>query len=387
MLSQFFAAFPLGMVTALIQLQYAHHHQASGVSWLSIVSQVGCVVVIVGLTRVTLRQGRRLALVAGMGLMLAASMLGLVSALLDTDLLLYLVAFLLGAGLATNWYIPFAATDFSPKTSRASDFSYVLSMTAIGMALGSPVVNYTYYLEQQAELPLGVIGFTLCMLCCVASVIILWFGLHPIADTMQQSEHLSEDDARFRFMEAPGASAAIVTLTAMILVIDLLWATTTVYVVSSENELYGTQSLMLVGAAQILSSLIGYGISPLFGVVADRLGRTRVVATGYGLAVIGCLILVVAASDTMWVLVAIVILGVGKVAVMVATGALLIDAVPRHHRVTLQGWAGGISVAVAPLGTIMAFLGMPRLAAIGIIVLIIVFFFVFGAVRRTPRYD
>ena len=387
MLSQFFAAFPLGMVTALIQLQYAHHHQASGVSWLSIVSQVGCVVVIVGLTRVTLRQGRRLALVAGMGLMLAASMLGLVSALLDSDLLLYLVAFLLGAGLATNWYIPFAATDFSPKTSRASDFSYVLSMTAIGMALGSPVVNYTYYLEQQAELPLGVIGFTLCMLCCVASVIILWFGLHPIADTMQRSEHLSEDDARFRFMEAPGASAAIVTLTAMILVIDLLWATTTVYVVSSENELYGTQSLMLVGAAQILSSLIGYGISPLFGVVADRLGRTRVVATGYGLAVIGCLILVVAASDTMWVLVAIVILGVGKVAVMVATGALLIDAVPRHHRVTLQGWAGGISVAVAPLGTIMAFLGMPRLAAIGIIVLIIVFFFVFGAVRRTPRYD
>jgi len=387
MLSQFFAAFPLGMVTALIQLQYAHHHQASGVSWLSIVSQVGCVVVIVVLTRVTLRQGRRLALVAGMGLMLAASMLGLVSALLDTDLLLYLVAFLLGAGLATNWYIPFAATDFSPKTSRASDFSYVLSMTAIGMALGSPVVNYTYYLEQQAELPLGVIGFTLCMLCCVASVIILWFGLYPIADTMQQSEHLSEDDARFRFMEAPGASAAIVTLTAMILVIDLLWATTTVYVVSSENELYGTQSLMLVGAAQILSSLIGYGISPLFGVVADRLGRTRVVATGYGLAVIGCLILVVAASDTMWVLVAIVILGVGKVAVMVATGALLIDAVPRHHRVILQGWAGGISVAVAPLGTIMAFLGMPRLAAIGIIVLIIVFFFVFGAVRRTPRYD
>jgi transporter, major facilitator family protein len=387
MLSQFFAAFPLGMVTALIQLQYAHHHQASGVSWLSIVSQVGCVVAIVGLTRVTLRQGRRLALVAGMGLMLAASMLGLVSALLDTDLLLYLVAFLLGAGLATNWYIPFAATDFSPKTSRASDFSYVLSMTAIGMALGSPVVNYTYYLEQQVELPLGVIGFTLCMLCCVASVIILWFGLHPIADTMQQSEHLSEDDARFRFMEAPGASAAIVTLTAMILVIDLLWATTTVYVVSSENELYGTQSLMLVGAAQILSSLIGYGISPLFGVVADRLGRTRVVATGYGLAVIGCLILVVAASDTMWVLVAIVILGVGKVAVMVATGALLIDAVPRHHRVILQGWAGGISVAVAPLGTIMAFLGMPRLAAIGIIVLIIVFFFVFGAVRRTPRYD
>ena len=387
MLSQFFAAFPLGMVTALIQLQYAHHHQASGVSWLSIVSQVGCVVAIVGLTRVTLRQGRRLALVAGMGLMLAASMLGLVSALLDTDLLLYLVAFLLGAGLATNWYIPFAATDFSPKTSRASDFSYVLSMTAIGMALGSPVVNYTYYLEQQAELPLGVIGFTLCMLCCVASVIILWFGLHPIADTMQQSEHLSEDDARFRFMEAPGASAAIVTLTAMILVIDLLWATTTVYVVSSENELYGTQSLMLVGAAQILSSLIGYGISPLFGVVADRLGRTRVVATGYGLAVIGCLILVVAASDTMWVLVAIVILGVGKVAVMVATGALLIDAVPRHHRVILQGWAGGISVAVAPLGTIMAFLGMPRLAAIGIIVLIIVFFFAFGAVRRTPRYD
>ena len=387
MLSQFFAAFPLGMVTALIQLQYAHHHQASGVSWLSIVSQVGCVVAIVGLTRVTLRQGRRLALVAGMGLMLAASMLGLVSALLDTDLLLYLVAFLLGAGLATNWYIPFAATDFSPKTSRASDFSYVLSMTAIGMALGSPVVNSTYYLEQQAELPLGVIGFTLCMLCCVASVIILWFGLYPIADTMQQSEHLSEDDARFQFMEAPGASAAIVTLTAMILVIDLLWATTTVYVVSSENELYGTQSLMLVGAAQILSSLIGYGMSPLFGVVADRLGRTRVVATGYGLAVIGCLILVVAASETMWVLVAIVILGVGKVAVMVATGALLIDAVPRHHRVILQGWAGGISVAVAPLGTIMAFLGMPRLAAIGIIVLIIVFFFVFGAVRRTPRYD
>lgn len=387
MLSQFFAAFPLGMVTALIQLQYAHHHQASGVSWLSIVSQVGCVVAIVGLTRVTLRQGRRLALVAGMGIMLAASMLGLVSALLDTDLLLYLVAFLLGAGLATNWYIPFAATDFSLKTSRASDFSYVLSMTAIGMALGSPVVNYTYYLEQQAELPLGVIGFTLCMLCCVASIIILWFGLHPIADAMQQSEHLSEDDARFRFMEAPGASAAIVTLTAMILVIDLLWTTTTVYVVSSENELYGTQSLMLVGAAQILSSLIGYGMSPLFGVVADRLGRTRVVATGYGLAVIGCLILVVAASETMWVLVAIVILGVGKVAVMVATGALLIDAVPRHHRVILQGWAGGISVAVAPLGTIMAFLGMPRLAAIGIIVLIIVFFFVFGAVRRTPRYD
>ena len=387
MLSQFFAAFPLGMVTALIQLQYAHHHQASGVSWLSIVSQVGCVVAIVGLTRVTLRQGRRLALVAGMGLMLAASMLGLVSALLDTDLLLYLVAFLLGAGLATNWYIPFAATDFSPKTSRASDFSYVLSMTAIGMALGSPVVNSTYYLEQQAELPLGVIGFTLCMLCCVASVIILWFGLYPIADTMQQSEHLSEDDARFQFMEAPGASAAIVTLTAMILVIDLLWATTTVYVVSSENELYGTQSLMLVGAAQILSSLIGYGISPLFGVVADRLGRTRVVATGYGLAVIGCLILVVAASETMWVLAAIVILGVGKVAVMVATGALLVDAVPRHHRVILQGWAGGISVAVAPLGTVMAFLGMPRLAAIGIIVLIIVFFFVFGAVRRTPRHD
>ena len=57
MLSQFFAAFPLGMVTALIQLQYAHHHQASGVSWLSIVSQVGCVAAIIWTLRgSTLRQ-------------------------------------------------------------------------------------------------------------------------------------------------------------------------------------------------------------------------------------------------------------------------------------------------------------------------------------------
>lgn len=98
--------------TALIQLVHAHHHQASGVSCSSIVSQVGCVAAIIGLTRITLRQGRRLVLVLGMGLMLAA-MVGLVSALLDVDLLLYLVAFLLGAGLAANWYTPFAATDFS----------------------------------------------------------------------------------------------------------------------------------------------------------------------------------------------------------------------------------------------------------------------------------
>ncbi|MGH4006989.1 MAG: MFS transporter [Pseudonocardiaceae bacterium] len=113
--------------------------------------------------------------------------------------------------------------------------------------------------------------------------------------------------------------------------------------------LVGTQAAAGVGVAA------GIALSPLFGVLADRIGRHRVLALGAALLVIaGGLTATAGRADAGQLTVGLVALGLGWSAGLVGGSALLVEAVPLADRPGLQGLSDVTMNIAGALGGVLA---------------------------------
>jgi MFS family permease len=126
-------------------------------------------------------------------------------------------------------------------------------------------------------------------------------------------------------------------------------------------------TLSIVGFTISLHIAGMFGLSPLFGILADRLGRLPIIVVGQAMLLAAAVITAVGAHQARVVMVGLIMLGLGWSASTVAGSALLSDAAPAAHRVRLQGrsdlamnLAGAIGGAVS--GPLLALLGYPGLA-------------------------
>jgi MFS family permease len=121
----------------------------------------------------------------------------------------------------------------------------------------------------------------------------------------------------------------------------------------------GGSTLVVVGIIVSVHVAGMYAASPLFGVLADRIGRVPVLALGAALVVAGAGVCGMAsAHDAPQMAVGMVMLGCGWSAGVVAGGALLTESVPLGLRPSTQGLADLVLNLGGALGGLLAGLVM-----------------------------
>ena len=102
---------------------------------------------------------------------------------------------------------------------------------------------------------------------------------------------------------------------------------------------HGGATLAVVGLVISLHVAGMYALSPLFGWLADRAGRARVLALAAVLLLVsGVLCALAGPADTGLLTVGLVLLGLGWSAGLVAGSALLTESVPARVRPALRAW-------------------------------------------------
>ncbi|MCK7643081.1 MFS transporter [Corynebacterium sp. CCM 8835] len=96
-------------------------------------------------------------------------------------------------------------------------------------------------------------------------------------------------------------------------------------------------ALTLIGVTTSLHVAGMYALAPLLGFTADRFGRLPTVVAGYAMITGCCVLLIIGDGETVMVVIALTLLGLGWSAVLVGSSALLVDVVPAGMRVRAQG--------------------------------------------------
>lgn len=93
-----------------------------------------------------------------------------------------------------------------------------------------------------------------------------------------------------------------------------------------------------------------YALSPVFGWLADRLGRIPVILTGQSLLLSALMLFWLAADSTTAMTIGLILLGLGWSASVVAGSALVAEAVSVADRSALQGFSDLSMNAVGAVG-------------------------------------
>jgi MFS family permease len=155
--------------------------------------------------------------------------------------------------------------------------------------------------------------------------------------------------------------------------------------------MHGGASLSVVGLTLSLHIAGMFALSPVFGILSDRLGRLPTILLGQAMLVFAALVTALGSHDQRLVVTGLILLGLGWSASTVAGSALLNDAAPAAQRVRLQGrgdlamnLAGALGGALS--GPVLAFVGYTGLAwGLLLPVVVVVIASVWGLTRQRLR--
>jgi MFS family permease len=340
----------------------------AGAAWSGLaatVSTLGAGILAVPLARLAERSGRRISLstatlVAGTGA------LGCLVALTVSSVVLLFVGLgLIGASTAAALQSRFAATDLASVSSRGRDLSLVVWSTTIGAVTGPNLAEPGNLVGAAVGLPplAGVFVFPLVAQLLAAVLYLVW--LRP--DPLLESRRLALDAPTTSGMTGGGVGdlrlvrLAIVTVALSHATMVALMSMTPVHLV------HGGATLSVVGFTLSLHVAGMFAFSPVFGVLADRLGRMPTVAAGQLLLFAAAAVTALGSHSTTVVMIGLTLLGLGWSASTVAGSALLNDAAPADRRIRIQGRSDlamnlGGAVGGAVSGPLLAWLSYAGLA-------------------------
>jgi MFS family permease len=343
----------------------------AGEAWSGLASTVttlGAAAVAVPLARLADRHGRRISL-TGAALIAAVGAMVCIFGLSAGSLVVLLVGLgLLGAATAAGLQSRFAATDLASRTSRGRDLSLVVWSTTVGAVTGPNLAEPGNVLGAALGLaPLaGVFLFPVAAQLLAAAAYFVWLRPDPLLESRRLATvAVSEEGPSLPTDGGQGSPAlvrvAIATVSLSHATMIALMSMTPVHLV------HAGATLSIVGFTISLHIAGMFGLSPLFGILADRFGRFPIIVVGQAMLLAAAVITALGAHEPSVVMVGLIMLGLGWSASTVAGSALLSDAAPTAQRVRLQGrsdlvmnLAGAIGGALA--GPLLALLGYPGLA-------------------------
>lgn len=336
---------------ALLAADISGNDALSGLATASLT--LGAALLAIPLARIAAKRGRRLSLTLGNALALVGIVLVVTSAGTRLFPLLLAGCILIGMGNAGNLQSRFAATDLAETSTRGRDLSLVVWATTVGGVTGPLLLTPGERIGEMLGMPAQTGAYVFSFTAQVLALLLYVIALRP--DPLLTAQKLA--------LERPAASKAIAG-------VDRPWlARYAILAVAGSHTVMASVMAMtpihlkhmahgevttLVGITIALHVLGMYGLSPVFGVLADKWGRQQVVLLGQVVLAAALLTAAFAGHVEGGVIVALILLGLGWSAATVAGSALLTEASSEERRPKRQGLSDSLMSLCAATGAVLA---------------------------------
>jgi MFS family permease len=280
--------------------------------------------------------------------------------------LLLLGLIFIGVGTAVNLQSRFAATDLAEPATRGRDLSLVVWATTVGAVAGPNLIGPGDALGQALGLAPLAGPFLFTIVAQLLATVLYLVGLHP--DPLAVAAELGK--------KAPTLTGPVVAVgrpvgvRAGLIAIALSHATMVAVMAMTPVHLTSHGATLVIVGFTISLHIAGmYALSPVFGILADRLGRVTTIFIGQSLLAASLLMTWFGAESEGWVMAGLIFLGLGWSASTVAGSALIAESANPATRTRTQGRAdllmsasGAIGGALA--GVLLVLLGYAGLSAV-----------------------
>lgn len=328
-------------------------------------STLGAAAAALPLAALARRSGRSPALATGAGLAAVGAVLGLVASIFSVFWLFLVAMAFIGVGTAVNLQSRFAATDLSQPDRRGRDLAVVVWATTVGAVAGPNLIGPGDAVGQLLGIPElgGVFLFTLVAQVLAAALYVV--ALRP--DPLRTAERLGVERGTAAVLEGTGERGGVI-----VGILSLALSHATMAAVMSMTPVHLVDhgaTLVIVGLTISLHVAGMYGLSPVWGVLSDRLGRETVIGLGQGMLLAALLMTAFGAEHSGWVLAGLILLGLGWSASTVAASGLVTDSAEPARRTTIQGRADlamslAGAVGAGSAGLVLALIGYAGLSLV-----------------------
>jgi len=333
-------------------------------------STLGAAAAAIPLARLARARGRRVALTVG-ALVAALGAVGTIASVVLESFPLLLVALAaLGSGSAVALQARFAATDLADERHRARDLSLVVWATSIGAVVGPNLVGPGEQVGAAIGLPPLAGPFVFTIAAQLAAAVVYVAGLRPDPLLLRQRLDAAPATPTTAAPTVARPRRAVFAITAIALSHAVMVSVMSMTPVHLSGH---GSSITVVGLVISLHIAGMYALSPVFGALADRLGRLPVIVAGQSVFVAALVTVALGAGSNVGVTAGLVLLGLGWSASTVAASALLAESVAAGRRSILQGrsdlamnGAGALGGALA--GPALTLVGYPGLAVLALLI-------------------
>ncbi|MCC9053459.1 MFS transporter [Microbacterium sp. F2E] len=359
---------------ALLAADLSGQEALSGLATASVT--LGASLCAIPLARLAARRGRRVALTLGNLFALVGIAVVITAASLRLFPLLIVGVILIGAGNAGNLQSRFAATDLADTGRRGRDLGTVVWATTVGAVAGPLLLTPGEAVGELLGMPPLTGSYAFSIVAQIAAFVLYLTALRPdpllTAQRLAQSgearrEHIVETDrpvaARYAIFAVAGSHVVMASIMAM----------TPIHLA----HLAPDHVTLVVGTTIALHVFGMYGLSPVLGVLADRVGRIATIMLGQALLAASLVLAAVAPDAQVAVVVALFLLGAGWSAATVAGAALLTESTltalrPRRQGISDTVMTFSAAVGAVLAGLVLAWIGYGGLALVALVIVVAV---------------
>lgn len=342
-------------------------------------STLGAALLGIPLGNLAAQRGRRTALATGWWIAAAGAALLVAAAQWQLVLPLFLGLLMTGAGSAASLQSRFAATDLAAPSTRARSLSLVVWMGAIGNVLGPNLGVPGEALGAATGLSVYAAAFLIAAVASLLAGGVIFVLLRPdpllvlvrrqaaagggaagsgpdgivpdaapdavpdvVPDAAATAAARPRRGERFRRMVAEiradrrARTALVALLTSQVVMVSLMTMTP----VHVEHQ---GGSLTIVGLTISLHVAGMFGLSPVVGLLVDRIGHRATISIGIAIFAGSLATAIFASGSLAGVMVALILLGLGWSFMNIAASALFSTVIADRSRASAQGGADALS--------------------------------------------
>lgn len=328
-------------------------------------STLGAALLGLPLGNLAARHGRRTALATGWWTAAAGGTLLVAAAQWSLIVPLFVGLLLIGAGSAVSLQARFAAADLASPHQKARSLALVVWVGTLGSVLGPNLGVPGEAISQATGLTVFASAFLIAAACLALAGIIVFVWLRPDPLLFHKERTASplsapaaKNPGRFRGIVAelrgnPRARFAVIAILSAQVVMVSIMTMTPVHLAHHGG------TVTIIGITISLHIAGMYALAPLVGFMADRYGHR--ISVGIGLVTFAASLAVggLKSGSTEWMILSLILLGIGWSFVNVTGSALFSKAVSPPNRAASQG---GIDALSNLFGAAAAFAAGPLLA-------------------------
>lgn len=342
-------------------------------------STLGAALLGLPLGNLAARAGRRTALATGWWTAASGSALLVLAAQYDLVVPLFIGLLLIGAGSAVSLQARFAATDLAEPVRKGRSLALIVWVGTLGSVLGPNLGTPGRLLGPSTGLNVYAGAFLVAAVCLALAGVLVFLFLRPdpLLHLMRTSPELrgrGRRSGRIRLILSEirtnrrARYALMAILTAQIVMVSIM-TMTPVHIAHQGG------SIEIVGLTISLHIAGMYGLSPVVGELADRAGIRITIGIGLAVFLASLVIAALWPEVTGWIVLSLILLGVGWSFVNVAGSTLFSASVSDEVRAPAQGGVDALSnlcgaTAAFAAGPLLAVSSFPTLSVLAIAVLV-----------------